>query len=424
MLLWACCFWDNSRGELAPRWRPLGAGATGPLDSLVLSPQPLLLAVALALSALRGLPDDGPGGLPTALRWLAASALSSNALPPGLAACVLLAAPGLVAARVVFGRPASYPGGARTARDVRTPAWPRRTAAPLAVEAGWRFAEAAQSHAVTERECANGQALRGEPAGRQIWYHTSDHPLVLEAAARGSRRTRSETSAAHAQAAPSAFQAANNPNSADLLFRAQMAARWVASGDGAEASKEASQVWAAASAPLPKSPPAGDGAAACQAAARRGMAFYQQLQCVDGHWAGDYGGPLFLMPGLVVAWYVTGQLDAVLSPAKRRAMAVYLRNHQQVLWGGVAAAAASRGLCRKRTALRSRCRCAGGRGVGHPRGVAQHHVWHHPVLRELAAAGRRSSGRRRVRRGARLLAAARRLLVHVELGQALALRAR
>jgi len=25
--------------------------------------------------------------------------------------------------------------------------------------------------------------------------------------------------------------------------------------------------------------------------------FYAQLQAEDGHWAGDYGGPLFLMPG-------------------------------------------------------------------------------------------------------------------------------
>jgi hypothetical protein len=61
------------------------------------------------------------------------------------------------------------------------------------------------------------------------------------------------------------------------------------------------------------------------------MGFYQQLQCEDGHWAGDYGGPHFLLPGLIVTWYVTGQLPSVLSAAKRRAMAVYLRNHQQVL---------------------------------------------------------------------------------------------
>jgi len=26
--------------------------------------------------------------------------------------------------------------------------------------------------------------------------------------------------------------------------------------------------------------------------------FYCKLQAEDGHWAGDYGGPLFLMPGV------------------------------------------------------------------------------------------------------------------------------
>jgi len=26
--------------------------------------------------------------------------------------------------------------------------------------------------------------------------------------------------------------------------------------------------------------------------------FYCKLQAEDGHWAGDYGGPLFLMPGM------------------------------------------------------------------------------------------------------------------------------
>lgn len=32
-------------------------------------------------------------------------------------------------------------------------------------------------------------------------------------------------------------------------------------------------------------------------AALKGMDFYSRLQAEDGHWAGDYGGPLFLLPG-------------------------------------------------------------------------------------------------------------------------------
>lgn len=31
--------------------------------------------------------------------------------------------------------------------------------------------------------------------------------------------------------------------------------------------------------------------------ALNGMTFYRGLQAEDGHWAGDYGGPLFLLPG-------------------------------------------------------------------------------------------------------------------------------
>src|SRR5688572_30288518 len=34
------------------------------------------------------------------------------------------------------------------------------------------------------------------------------------------------------------------------------------------------------------------------------ITFYTKLQCEDGHWANDYGGPLFLLPGLLIACYV------------------------------------------------------------------------------------------------------------------------
>ncbi|KAL9054094.1 MAG: hypothetical protein Q9162_004351 [Coniocarpon cinnabarinum] len=36
------------------------------------------------------------------------------------------------------------------------------------------------------------------------------------------------------------------------------------------------------------------------------LAFFQRLQLDPGNWACEYGGPLFLLPGFVIAWFVTG----------------------------------------------------------------------------------------------------------------------
>lgn len=44
---------------------------------------------------------------------------------------------------------------------------------------------------------------------------------------------------------------------------------------------------------------------------------------------GDYGGPHFLMPGLIVAWYVMGRPELMISPPQQALMLYYLRVHQQ-----------------------------------------------------------------------------------------------
>jgi cycloartenol synthase len=54
----------------------------------------------------------------------------------------------------------------------------------------------------------------------------------------------------------------------------------------------------------------GSSSASCLASeslscARHGINYYQHIQEDDGHWAGDYGGPMFLMPGLVISCYIS-----------------------------------------------------------------------------------------------------------------------
>ncbi|KAK9931603.1 hypothetical protein M0R45_018875 [Rubus argutus] len=61
---------------------------------------------------------------------------------------------------------------------------------------------------------------------------------------------------------------------------------------------------------------------------RRGLRFYSTLQVEDGFWPGDYGGPLFLLPGLVIGLSVTGDLDAILPNEHQKEICRYLYNHQ------------------------------------------------------------------------------------------------
>jgi lanosterol synthase len=60
-------------------------------------------------------------------------------------------------------------------------------------------------------------------------------------------------------------------------------------------------------------------------AASNAISFYSKIQSEDGHWANDYGGPMFLMPGLIVTCYISG---TELPEPHRREIIVYLSNIQ------------------------------------------------------------------------------------------------
>ncbi|KAF5345689.1 hypothetical protein D9758_013074 [Tetrapyrgos nigripes] len=66
-------------------------------------------------------------------------------------------------------------------------------------------------------------------------------------------------------------------------------------------------------------------------AAKNGYTFYKHLQSDDGHWSGEYGGPMFLLPGLVISSYISGMS---FKDAERREMIRYLINRAHPEDGG------------------------------------------------------------------------------------------
>lgn len=168
-------------------------------------------------------------------------------------------------------RPSSYPGDAipeskRLKREAQFKETSRK------VERGWQ-------------SCSeNPSDLLPHPvSGQQVWVYTKDSgPEVPE------------------------FHPATNPNSADIIFRNSKLSEW----KGA----------------VPDDCAATD----CLGAIQKGFNFYEMLQCDDGQWAGDYGGPHFLLPGFVIAAHITGNMNKIFPEQHRKAIQTYLLNHQQV----------------------------------------------------------------------------------------------
>jgi hypothetical protein len=209
--------------------------------------------------------------------------------------------PALYALYSLFSRPTSMPRPARARRIFRKPSW--LPGARTFDVGSWMCAIANNSHEATEAELGNKLSLTGESCGRQTWHHTQKQNQPGEKC-------------------ELVFDPSINPNSSDKAFRAQQLRKWKLAHPN-DAVGASLQSWGKA--PSTKAA----GATAAMESAFQGIAFYQKLQCDDGHWAGDYGGPHFLMPGLVITWYITGKRDDLLPLCKRQLMAHYLRCHQQ-----------------------------------------------------------------------------------------------
>lgn len=291
--------------------------------------------------------------------------------------------------KIYVPRGVSHPGGPRPHKIARMPKWTGGKDHYLpedALKANWRCAVAHDAHRATLTNPIGPAKLSGEPFGRQIWTtvpNRSSDGLIeteddLEMKLRdefgvksmngnkpeASKKNREQTkiadqnifspilgfvqgilpnsdnnekpgqsndkemshmkvlveSLASGGRTPMAFDPSKNPNSCDQPFRSQMITQFLEK-NGGRLPEELSYLHDE-NGTVPKPTCAID-------AAKRGVAFYSMLQTTDGHWAGDYGGPHFLLPGLVVAWYILGRPSNMISAEHGALMLHYLRVHQQ-----------------------------------------------------------------------------------------------
>eukprot|EP00429_Kryptoperidinium_foliaceum_P000631 CAMPEP_0176013960 /NCGR_PEP_ID=MMETSP0120_2-20121206/6575_1 /TAXON_ID=160619 /ORGANISM="Kryptoperidinium foliaceum, Strain CCMP 1326" /LENGTH=900 /DNA_ID=CAMNT_0017346883 /DNA_START=17 /DNA_END=2715 /DNA_ORIENTATION=+ len=200
----------------------------------------------------------------------------------------------------------SMPGGPRVFKLGRTPQWENVTVQASEHSEGWRCETAQEAHETTHQQF--DLTLTGEPAGRQIWTCRDEENLPQKLWKSLTTDQSQIQEMAQGGRPDFGFNPSKNPNSCDMLFRKQQIEKYVSKGGK-----------------LPSKEPAKTVKESCQKAAH----FYSMLQCEDGHWAADYGGPHFLMPGLVIAWYVMGKPTNFLNEQQIKLLIKYITSHQQ-----------------------------------------------------------------------------------------------
>ena len=273
----------------------------------------------------------------------------------------------------------SHPGGPRPHKIQRQPQWPEGPIVlPKNLVDGYRCLVADESHAATSDkffvEISNGCGnLTGEPAGRQTWFRNKhresgyqdgpssprrnggggggggsgpihflssslsnilgrgggdddDHDggqtnkktqvvdeAFVQSLARGGRDGDYDNSDGNSKKTGDGyvFVPSKNPNSNDQIFREQQIRKYL-------------------SKPGMVAPDTSSKPQTVEEACKKAAHFYSMLQCDDGHWAADYGGPHFLMPGLVTAWYVMGKPPQLLDDDQIALLVHYIIVHQQV----------------------------------------------------------------------------------------------
>lgn len=274
----------------------------------------------------------------------------------------------------------SMPAGPRKYRLQRTPQWKNvwtravgapavdttttaasnaaatSTATPI-IAAQCLTAHASHEYTQAQQAQAQQQKLSGEAVGRQIWVPattaTTVHDtsktnvvsqilrVVVGSGGGGSGTSSSSNNTAKQQVALDekaqqeiqimaqagrtefGFNPAINPNASDMIFRQQQITNFILKQQEQHNGDKSSSSW------LPTMRK--QKAETVQESTNKAATFLQMLQCEDGHFAADYGGPHFLLPGLIIAWYIMGKPESMLSQDFHiPLMKHYILVHQQV----------------------------------------------------------------------------------------------